>query len=113
MILYDDFKKYYAEKAFWKKVKEITRKAGRQILLKALELFFTAKSSNTPISMKTAIYGALGYFICPVDAIPDPTPVFGYSDDLSVLAAVLTFVGKYIDIEVHKRANSQLESILR
>ena len=65
------------------------------------------------MSMKSAIYGALGYFICPVDAIPDPTPVFGYSDDLSVLAAVLTLVGKYIDIEVHKQANSQLESILK
>ena len=63
--------------------------------------------------MKAAIYGALGYFICPVDAIPDPTPVFGYSDDISVLAPVLTLVAKYIDKEVHKQANSQLESIFR
>lgn len=111
MILYNDFKKCYSEKAFWKKIKEIYRKVGRQVLLKSLELFFTAKSSNTPISMKAAIYGALGYFICPIDAIPDPTPVFGYCDDLSVLGTVLTLVAKYIDNEVHKQANSQFESI--
>ena len=57
---------------------------------------------------KTAIYGALGYFISPIDAIPDITPVVGYADDLAVLAAAVATVATYITAEVKERAAEKL-----
>jgi len=43
---------------------------------------------------KTIVVAALVYFIAPIDAIPDLTPLFGYLDDLGVITAVLKFMGK-------------------
>lgn len=52
-----------------------------------------SKDEDTPIWAKTTIMGALGYFISPLDAIPDITPFVGYSDDLGILvAAVATHI---------------------
>ncbi|WP_211605080.1 YkvA family protein [Vreelandella arcis] len=45
---------------------------------------------------KTTIYGALGYFISPVDAIPDLAPIVGYADDIGVLAGALAMVAAHI-----------------
>ena len=64
--------------------------------------------SQRPVWAKTAIYGALGYFISPIDAIPDITPVIGYADDLAVLAAAVATVATYITADVKQRAAEKL-----
>ncbi len=45
---------------------------------------------NTDISVPDLIIlvGALGYFICPADVIPDAIPAIGFVDDAAALAAV-------------------------
>ncbi len=43
---------------------------------------------------KVLVVVALAYFIVPVDSIPDFTPVVGYLDDATVLAAVMKTLGK-------------------
>ena len=40
---------------------------------------------------------ALGYFIWPLDAIPDVIPVVGYVDDAAVIAAAIAAIGSAID----------------
>ena len=42
---------------------------------------------------KAIVVAALVYFISPIDAIPDLTPLFGYLDDLGVITALLKFLG--------------------
>ncbi len=42
------------------------------------------------------ITAALGYFISPVDAIPDTVPVFGYLDDAVLVAWVCQVLGPQI-----------------
>ncbi len=42
---------------------------------------------------KAIVVAALIYFISPIDAIPDLTPLFGYLDDLGVITALLKFLG--------------------
>ena len=46
------------------------------------------ESSLPTISFKdkAIIYGALGYFITPIDIVPDILPLIGLSDDIAVLA---------------------------
>ncbi|HEU5437130.1 MAG TPA: YkvA family protein [Telluria sp.] len=98
----------YSEDGFWDKVKTYGKKAGREVVEKALWLFYAAKAPATPKWAKTAIYGALAYFIFPLDAIPDFAPLVGYTDDLGVLVAALGTVASYITDDIKQKASKQL-----
>lgn len=100
----NEFSKEYSEENFWNKVKKFAVKAGKEVIVRALTLYFCLQDKDTPLWAKGVIVGALGYFICPLDAIPDITPVVGYSDDLGVLAAAFATVFVYIKDEHKKRA---------
>ena len=52
--------------------------------------------------IKVTIVSALGYFILPLDAIPDLTPGVGYADDLGALCIALTLAHAHIKDE-HKQ----------
>ncbi|NIW86848.1 MAG: DUF1232 domain-containing protein [Gammaproteobacteria bacterium] len=98
------FEKEYSEDDFWKKVCGYARTAGREVVELALQLYYAAQSPDTPHWAKAAIYGALGYFISVVDAIPDITPIVGYTDDLGVLVAALAAVARNVTPEIKERA---------
>jgi uncharacterized membrane protein YkvA (DUF1232 family) len=102
------YAKKYTQDSFWDKVVKFARTAGREVIEKALWLYYAAQQPNTPLWAKTAIYGALGYFISPIDAVPDITPVIGYADDLAVLAAAVATVATYITAEVKESAAEKL-----
>ncbi len=93
------FEKEYSDDSFWDKVKKYAKIAGKNVLEPALKLYYALQDRDTPAWAKTVIIGALGYFISPIDAIPDITPVVGYSDDLGVLIAAVATVGAYIKKE--------------
>ena len=48
---------------------------------------------------KALITGALGYFISPLDAIPDLISGVGYTDDIGGLTSVITMVAIHIKKE--------------
>ncbi|ABO22106.1 YkvA family protein [Shewanella loihica] len=94
----------YSDEGFWHKVKQFAKLAGREVIDNALCLYYAAQRPDTPKWAKTVIFGALAYFITPLDAIPDLTPVVGFSDDLGALAAALAMVCMYIDDSVKRQA---------
>lgn len=102
------FADHYSDKGFWEKLVQFARTAGREVIEKALWLYYAAQSPQTPVWAKTVIYGTLGYFIFPLDAIPDPTPIAGYTDDLGVLAAAVAAVSMHINDEVKALAAQKL-----
>ena len=55
------------------------------------------------------VLGVLGYFISPIDALPDFTPLLGYTDDLGVLTFGLVAIACYIDKDVKGKARKQLD----
>lgn len=75
---------------------------------RALQLYYAAQDPQTPAWAKGVIYGALGYFIFPVDAIPDAVPAVGFSDDLGVLVAALASVVMYITPAVKEQARTRI-----
>ena len=103
-----EFTNQYTDDGFWSKAKEFARAAGEKVLEPALKLYYTSRDPETPTWAKTTIYGALGYFISPMDAIPDITPVVGYADDLGVLVAAVATVAAHIKKEHAKRAKQTL-----
>ncbi|WP_299798409.1 YkvA family protein [uncultured Shewanella sp.] len=94
----------YSDHEFWLKVKQFAKKAGREVIDNALCLYYAAQRPDTPKWAKTVIFGALAYFIAPLDAIPDLTPFVGFTDDLGALAAALAMVSIYVDDDVEKQA---------
>ena len=105
---YDKFRKFFTESDFWDKIQKVARKAGIKISYAALLLYYVLRSPATPSSDRMKIIGALGYFILPVDLIPDYLPVLGFSDDLAALTWALYSVAKNITPEVKVQAQEQL-----
>ncbi len=105
----EQFQQHYSEEKFWDKLKTSALAAGRKVVEKALTLYYTAASKDTPLWAKGTILAALGYFIFPIDAIPDAIPVIGYSDDLAVLMAAAAAVAKFISPEHGSKATETLE----
>jgi uncharacterized membrane protein YkvA (DUF1232 family) len=98
----------YSNDSLWYKFEHYAKAAGLEVVEKALYLYFALQNTNTPAWAKMVIFGALGYFISPVDAIPDFMPPIGYTDDLGVLAMALITVSMYIDDEVKQKAKAKL-----
>ena len=104
------YESQYSDKGFWGKVVEFAKIAGKEVIEKALWLYYASQQPQTPTWAKTTIYSALGYFILPVDAIPDFIPVVGYTDDLGVLIAAVATVAMYVTDEAKALATQKLES---
>ena len=104
----DKFSSAYSDDGFWDKTKKYAKVAGEGVLEPALKMYYAAMDADTPAWAKTTIIAALGYFISPVDAIPDIVPVVGYSDDLGVLAAALAATAVHIKDEHVRKAKETL-----
>lgn len=85
--------KYFSELRLRDKIREVARLAGDQLLLPVLRLWFVLRDPGTPHLRKACIVGALGYFILPIDLIPDALGLLGLTDDL----AVIMMVSKQVD----------------
>ena len=72
----------FNENSFWAKLAAVAKSVGREVIEKALWLYYAAQRPDVPLWAKTTIYSALAYFILPIDLIPDFLPG-GYVDDLS------------------------------
>jgi uncharacterized membrane protein YkvA (DUF1232 family) len=104
----DEYSREYSEEGFWAKLGRFAKVAGREVVEKALCLFYAARRPETPAWAKTIIYSSLGYFILPVDAIPDITPLVGYADDLGALVVAMATVAAYINPAVKEQARRKM-----
>ncbi|MFI5211277.1 MAG: YkvA family protein [Ignavibacteria bacterium] len=75
-----------------KKIKS-SKKSIFRILghLKALKRYML--DGNVKWYKKSVVIAALVYFIAPIDAMPDFAPLFGYLDDMGVIAWTIKFLG--------------------
>ena len=99
---------HYEENAFWERLQKFARKAGIKVSYAALLLYYVLKSPTTSGKDRAKIIGALGYFILPIDLIPDFIPVAGYTDDLAALVWGVYCVIKSITPEVKANAAAKL-----
>jgi uncharacterized membrane protein YkvA (DUF1232 family) len=86
----------YTDAGFWSKLSRFGRKAGREVVEKALWLYYTMQRPETPAWAKGTIIGALVYFLLPFDLVADLAPVLGFTDDWRVLLVAVCTVVAYI-----------------
>ncbi|MFR0835659.1 MAG: YkvA family protein [Barnesiella sp.] len=95
------------------KLKKVARKAGSKVIYVSLLLYYMMTGGTVSLKDKVLIMGALGYFIFPLDLIPDfLLPPLGYSDDLSVLLFVYSKIKAGITPEIKARADDKLKKLL-
>jgi len=100
----EEYEHAFSENNFWLKLKRFAKSAGKEVVEKALLLYYAGQEEDAPAWAKATIVASLGYFIAPLDAIVDLTPGIGYADDLGVLALALAAVAAYINDDVRDKA---------
>lgn len=106
---YLNYGQYFSVDGLWDKIATSAQKAGVKVVYGALLLFYASTDKNVSMADKAKIYGALGYFILPLDLIPDMLPG-GYVDDLGALIWALKAVWDNITPETHEKAYKRLSS---
>ncbi len=104
----EKYSKAYSEDGLFKKIFKFAKKAGIKIIYLALLLYYTLQKPATPNWAKSVIIGALGYFILPIDLIPDFIPLAGFTDDYAALTAALVAIAFYIDADIKEKARKKL-----
>ncbi len=104
----NDHSASFTDEGFWNKITRMPGDAGCAVLRAAFTLYVLLRESSTPIWAKIAIIGALGYFIFPLDAIPDILPGIGYADDLAMMTLLLGQLYAFIDQDIKDQVESML-----
>jgi len=76
-----------------------------------LAAWFCARDPATPRRVRMTLLAALGYFVLPMDALPDIMPLLGFTDDAAVIAAAIAAVAGSITIEHRERAKQALADL--
>jgi uncharacterized membrane protein YkvA (DUF1232 family) len=105
------YQSHYSDSGLWKKIREVAKQAGLKVVYLALLLYYLLKDPNVSVKDKAIIYGALGYFILPLDLIPDTIPVVGFMDDLSALLYAVRSVWVNITPEIQAKARTRLHDL--
>ncbi|MDR0349712.1 MAG: DUF1232 domain-containing protein [Tannerella sp.] len=103
---------YYDDNRFWRKVKRLAKRSGKTVLRPILLLYYLMQDSNVSIKDKAYIIGALGYFVLPVDILPDFIIGVGYTDDLAVIGLLLTHLQNCITPEIEKMTDQKINELL-
>ena len=107
-IKLENFRSEYSEQGLRDKLTRIARKAGAKVVYAVLVAYYAVQSDALSFSDKAKLYGALGYFILPVDLIPDTILAMGYTDDMAALLYVLRTVSTNITPETKRKAEQKL-----
>lgn len=97
-----DYDSHYSETGFQEKVQSLPKSAGTKVLRMALTLYVLLKDPDVPMAAKVMIIGVLGYFIFPLDLIPDFLPG-GYIDDLAMMTVMVGQCQVYVTPDIEKQ----------
>ena len=104
---YSKYGKYYSDGKFTTLAKTVGNKVP--FIKDVVAMYYFLKDGKTPAHIKAMIVGALGYFILPLDLVPDIMPVAGWLDDAGVVAAVIGIIHTYITPEHRKAAGEFID----
>ncbi|EHI78649.1 hypothetical protein HMPREF9093_01097 [Fusobacterium sp. oral taxon 370 str. F0437] len=108
-----DYKKYtndFSDGKFWSKMKEVAKKIGLKATSYALILYYVLQKKEVLLADKMLITGCLGYFILPLDLVPDIIPAMGYSDDVVGMLFAIKRCMNYVDDEIKENVSNRLVS---
>ena len=105
------YEQNYSEPRFWNKINRYGKVAGSSIVYHALLLWYIATKDSTPVPVKLLILGGLGYFIAPIEVIPDFLVGLGYGDDAALLMGIFSSVMMHIDDDSKSKAKARVKEL--
>ena len=75
-------------------------------------LYCVLRCPDVPLCNRSVILGALGYFILPLDLIPDLIPALGFTDDIAALTLAYKAIQSSITPEIKARAEAKVKEWL-
>ncbi|WP_066735246.1 MULTISPECIES: YkvA family protein [Hyphomicrobiales] len=76
-----------------------------------LAAWICARDPSTPRRVRMTLLAALGYFVLPLDALPDIMPLLGFTDDAAVIAAAVAAVAGSITPEHREKAKRAMAEL--
>jgi uncharacterized membrane protein YkvA (DUF1232 family) len=104
----EQYQEHYSESGLFAKIGKVCKKIGIKAIYYVLILYYVLIDENTSLKDKAVIIGALGYFILPLDLVPDFIPGLGFTDDIAAITACLHTVKVNITPEIKKKARMKL-----
>lgn len=90
--------------SFWTKMK---KSAGKIPFTKdAIAMYYCAVDAKTPLWAKGIAFGALAYFVSPIDAIPDVIIGLGFTDDAALIAAGIRAISGQVTDEHRNKSEA-------
>ncbi len=77
----------------------------------ALAAYYCAFDRETPLVARATLWGALAYFVLPLDAVPDYLPVLGFADDAAALATAIRMIASHMKPEHREAAKRALDKM--
>lgn len=78
-----------------------------KLMVSVLRDYVSGSYRTIPWAAIAAIVGAIAYFACPIDAVYDYIPLFGFVDDAAVITFALSVIHK--DLIQYKEWKENLE----
>lgn len=97
----------YSVPSLLEKIGKFAKKAGVGFIYKALLLYYGLLNEEVPKSKKLLAVAALGYFISPVDIVPDFIPG-GLFDDGTILSFALASIYSSLNTKTKNQAKNRL-----
>jgi uncharacterized membrane protein YkvA (DUF1232 family) len=97
------------EHDFWAKLRRNLRRIP--FLEDAVAAYYCAMDSRTPVQVRAVLFGALAYFVLPLDLLPDVILGLGFTDDAAVLYAAIRTVMPHIRDDHRANARAALDRL--
>ncbi len=108
----------------WDKLKATASKAGQDIVMMTLTMFYTIRDcikgsqvvnnvkNGVPVSDVLLMTGAIAYFVCPADLIPDWIVGIGFTDDLAALTYAYKKASRILSVAAKGTAMEKTSELL-
>ena len=97
------------EAGFWDKLRRTIPRIP--FLDELVAAYYCATDPATPLKAKAILYGALAYFILPIDIVPDFILWLGFTDDAAVLYAAIRTVRSYMTDSHRLQARTAIDRL--
>lgn len=98
---------YYNPASLFAKIGKVAKKIGVKAVHTVLILYYATLDKRLPLKDRALVIAALGYFIVPIDLIPDALPG-GFADDTAALVFILKHIWNNLSQETFDKAKRQL-----
>ncbi|MCQ2211358.1 MAG: DUF1232 domain-containing protein [Paludibacteraceae bacterium] len=97
------------EETLMEYISKLSKLSCKELVTNILWVWYS--KSNLPIGVYAAFIAAIGYFVTPIDLVPDAIPVLGLFDDAAVLGVVIKLAKDNLTTEALRKAKKKVQSI--